>query len=180
MNKKNISSDNQIQNSTDMSLKTSPTNKQTINNSKSSSVNFHPDIPRRSMEIPGTTKLVEHGLSMSADDNQLTVGRNIALSGKINACEKLIVQGTVEATLNKATAIEVAHGGFFKGKAEVLEAKISGNFEGTLTAKELLVIHKGGHIEGSVRYGRIIIESGGEITGDMASLEEIEKNNNKK
>jgi cytoskeletal protein CcmA (bactofilin family) len=133
---------------------------------------FHPYIPRRVIDIPGQPKRSDHMLSMDNDANRLTVGQNISLNGEIVACEKLIVEGHVEATLNDARVIEVSQGGCFKGNADVNEASISGKFIGTLVAKDLLTIRKGGHVEGSIRYGRIIIEAGGEITGDMASLED--------
>ena len=132
---------------------------------------FHPYIPRRVLDLPGRPKRSDHMLSMDNDANRLTVGQNISLNGEIVACEKLIVEGHVEAILNDARVIEVAQGGCFKGNADVDEASISGKFIGTLVAKDLLTIRKGGHVEGSIRYGRIIIEAGGEITGDMASLE---------
>ena len=100
------------------------------------------------------------------------MGRNICLSGEITSCERLIVEGHVEATLTDARVIEISQTGFFKGNAEVDEAEISGQFEGNLVARNKLVIHKDGRVNGSVRYSRIIIESGGEISGDMASLED--------
>ena len=68
--------------------------------------------------------------------------------------------------------IEIAPGGYFRGNAEVEEADISGRFEGTLVARQKLTLRKGGRIDGSVRYGRIVIESGGEISGDMSALED--------
>ena len=70
--------------------------------------------------------------------------------------------------------IEVMPTGFYKGSANVQDADISGNFEGSLLATEILTVRKGGRISGSVRYGKIVIESGGEISGDMASLDEAE------
>ncbi len=113
-------------------------------------------------------------LAQGGEPNRLTVGRNICLNGEITSCEKLVVDGTVEATLTDAQVIEVSPTGYFKGNADVMEAEISGKFEGTLVAKDLLTIYKDGRVDGSVRYGRIIIEAGGEISGDMASLDEAE------
>ena len=140
--------------------------------SKSTGAAFRPEIPRRVMEIPGGPKRSEHMLSLDDEANRLTVGRNICLNGEITACEKLVVDGRVEATLTDAHTIEVSQSGYFKGSADVMEAEISGKFEGTLIAKDLLTIHKDGKIDGSVRYGRIVIEAGGQISGDMASLDE--------
>ena len=148
------------------------TNTNAENLTKTERAPFHPYIPRGVIDIPGQPKRSDHMLSMDNDANRLTVGQNISLNGEIVACEKLIVEGRVEAILNDARVIEVSQGGYFKGNADVDEASISGKFIGTLVAKDLLTIRKGGHVEGSIRYGRIIIEAGGEITGDMASLED--------
>ena len=135
---------------------------------------FRPEIPRRVAEIPGVSRRGDHRLSLEDDANRLTVGRNICLNGEITACEKLVVEGRVEAVLAEARMIEVMPTGFYKGSANVQEADISGYFEGSLVATDILTIRKDGRISGSVRYGKIVIESGGEISGDMASLEEVE------
>ena len=141
---------------------------------KSVGTPFRIEIPRRVTEIPGEPKRSEHMLAQDGEPNRLTVGRNICLNGEITSCEKLVVDGTVEATLTDAQVIEVSPTGYFRGNADVMEAEISGKFEGTLVAKDLLTIYKDGRVDGSVRYGRIIIEAGGEISGDMASLDEAE------
>ena len=104
------------------------------------------------------------------DARRLVVGREICLNGEITSCDRLVVEGRVEATLVGARALEVSQGGVFRGRAEVKEADIAGMFEGDLTATDRLLIRSGGKVTGSVRYGRVIIESGGEIGGDMKSL----------
>jgi cytoskeletal protein CcmA (bactofilin family) len=133
---------------------------------------FRADIPRRVVDIPGAQRRPERMLSLDDEANRLTVGRNICLSGEITACQKLVVEGQVEAQLTDAQVIEVAPTGYFRGNAEVDEAEISGRFEGTLVARQKLTIRKGGRIDGSVRYGRIVIESGGEISGEMSALDD--------
>jgi len=148
--------------------------KGTHTSGKPSGQPFRPEIPRRVAEIPGGPRRGDHRLSLDDEANRLTVGRNIFLNGEITACEKLVVEGRVEASLSDAHVIEVAPTGYFKGNAEVEEADISGYFEGTLVAKDVLTIRKDGKVSGSVRYGKIVIESGGEISGDMASLIEAD------
>ncbi|HER27378.1 MAG TPA: polymer-forming cytoskeletal protein [Rhodospirillales bacterium] len=105
------------------------------------------------------------------DSKKLIVGRDICLNGEITSCERLIVEGRVEVSLSDARFIDVAPTGFFKGNADVREADISGRFDGELTASERLTVRAGGRISGSVRYGSIVIEPGGEVTGDMRPLD---------
>ena len=76
----------------------------------------------------------------------------------------------MEAAIADAHVIEVAPSGYFKGDAQVNEADIGGRYEGTLIARDKLVIRASGRVSGSIRYGRIVIESGGEISGDMQAL----------
>ena len=136
---------------------------------------FQPEVPRRVTDIPGAApRRVDRPLGAvgaEPDSSRLVVGRDISLNGEITACEKLVVEGRVEAVLSNARVIEVAPTGFFKGSAEVEEADISGRYEGDLVARERLVVRAGGHIKGKVRYGRIVIESGGEVSGDMQTLD---------
>src|SRR5262249_38813258 len=50
---------------------------------------------------------------------KLTVGREISLSGEINSCDRLVVEGSVEANLSGCRDIEIAEGGLFKGSASI-------------------------------------------------------------
>jgi len=139
---------------------------------------FQPEIQRRVPEIPGApARRMDRPMgsvgtmSGDAESKRLVVGRDICLNGEITACDKLVVEGRVEVVLSNARVIEVSPTGFFKGSAEVDEADINGHYEGDLIARERLIVRAGGHIKGKVRYGRIVIESGGEISGDMQTLE---------
>ena len=131
---------------------------------------FRPDIPRRVVEIPGRPGRGDRGRHPEGDSRKLTVGREIRLNGQITSCDKLVVEGEVEASLTDARIIEVAPSGVFKGDAQVDEADISGRFEGELIARVKLTVRAGGRVSGSIRYGSIVIESGGEVSGDMQTL----------
>lgn len=137
-----------------------------------SSTGHIPEYQRRSPDIPGSTpRRLDRPRAGETESRRLIVGRDIQLNGEITECDKLVVEGHVEIKLPGARVLEVSPSGFFKGNAEVDEADISGRFEGDLTARERLIIRAGGRVNGTVRYGRIVIESGGEISGDMKTLE---------
>lgn len=101
------------------------------------------------------------------EEKKLTVGPEIVLSGQITSCDRLIVEGKVEATLSDSRAVEIAEAGLFKGTAEIDHAVIAGRFEGTLTVRERLTIKSTGRVQGKIRYGQIEIEPGGEIAGEV-------------
>ena len=137
-------------------------------------VAFQADAARGVIDIPSTPRRLERSRPRETEIKKLIVGREIRLSGEITSCDKLVVEGQVEASLSDARVIEVAPTGYFKGDAQVDEADISGRYEGELTAKDKLIVRSSGRISGSIRYGRIVIESGGEISGDMRSLSTAE------
>lgn len=103
-------------------------------------------------------------------ESLLKVGPLIRLKGvEITDCDTLFVEGTVEATMD-SRVMEIAPPGRFKGAAEIDIAEIHGHFEGTLTVRDRLVIHPTGRVSGTVRYGKLSIAEGGQLTGDVAML----------
>lgn len=101
--------------------------------------------------------------------NKLIVGPNIKLKGsEITDCEILVVEGRVEASMNSRD-IRIAEGGVFSGKAEIDVAEVRGTFEGELTARKRLVVYSTGRVNGTIRYGALMVEEGGTITGNMAT-----------
>ncbi|HEU0221719.1 MAG TPA: polymer-forming cytoskeletal protein [Paracoccaceae bacterium] len=98
---------------------------------------------------------------------RLLVGRDIYLSGQITSCDRLLVEGRVEATLSDSSTIEIAESGIFKGRAEINDAEIAGRFEGDITVRGRLFIRATGRLRGKIRYGQIEIEPGGEIAGEV-------------
>lgn len=103
----------------------------------------------------------------AAPSGSLLVGQAIKVTGQIESCEHLVVEGRVEAELT-AKSLSVLKGGLFKGTAEVARAEIAGSVEGTLTVHGTLAIKGSGKATGRIRYERITIEGGGEIAGDVA------------
>lgn len=101
---------------------------------------------------------------------RMTVGPGIKLKGEVSDCDTLVVEGTVEATLN-SEVLEIAEGGIYTGSANVTDAEIHGQFEGELNVSGVLQIRSGGHVTGTIKYGRIEVESGGEIAGTITREE---------
>lgn len=108
------------------------------------------------------------------EGRKLVVGREICLSGEIKSCERLVVEGQVEANLTDCQILEISKPGLFRGSAVVDHCEISGAFEGDLTVRGLLTIYGSGRVVGSLRYGDLEIERGGRVSGEMLLLEEQE------
>jgi cytoskeletal protein CcmA (bactofilin family) len=102
--------------------------------------------------------------------SKLIVGPDIKLKGaEITDCDTLVVEGRVEAAMD-SRVIQISEQGVFSGTVGIDIAEIHGRFEGDLTARKQLVIHATGKVTGKIRYGKLTIEEGGELSGDVGAL----------
>ena len=130
------------------------------------------DLPRRTPESGG------HTASRSGspiESKKLIVGPDISLHGHIASCDRLVVEGTVEAELTDCHTVEIAETGTFKGTSEIESAEVSGRYEGSLTVRGHLLIRSAGSVSGTVKYGRLEIMPGGLINGDVKALPESKR-----
>ena len=102
----------------------------------------------------------------------LVVGRGISVQGTVADAERLVVEGTVEASMIHATELSIAQGGVFKGEVEVEDAEIAGVIDGTLTVRGNLIVRATGKVLGTARCRRLQVEDGGQITGRIEMLTE--------
>jgi len=100
----------------------------------------------------------------------LVVGRGISVQGVVQDAERLVVEGTVEASMIHATELAISPGGVFKGEIEVEDAEVAGTIDGTLTARSSLVVRATGRVIGTAHCRRLQVEDGGQITGRIEML----------
>jgi cytoskeletal protein CcmA (bactofilin family) len=107
--------------------------------------------------------------------SKLFIGVNIKLKGvEISDCDVLVIEGHVEATVH-SKAMQIDKPGTLKGTALIDVAEVRGDFSGELTARTLLVVHGTGRVSGKIRYGKLIVAEGGELSGDVKRLDESEE-----
>ena len=119
-----------------------------------------------------TPELYAPGLGLAeTPGSKLFVGINIKLKGvEISDCDVLVVEGQVEATVY-SKGLQIAKPGTLKGTAAIDVAEIFGEFSGELTARTRLVVHGTGRVSGTIRYGKLIVAEGGELSGDVRQLD---------
>lgn len=128
------------------------------------------------MSAPETTRAPSYtsnyaGYSAGDDsERRLTIGRGITMSGEIESCDHLVVEGTVEAALRGAQVLEIAESGTFYGSVEIQEAEIAGRFEGEIQAFDKLIVRSTGVITGEISYKQIEIEAGAQIDARLTPL----------
>ena len=106
-------------------------------------------------------------LSYGIEPRTLFVGKGISVSGDINSCDRLVIDGSVQANLQDCKHMIVSESGLFDGNALIDDAEVHGRFEGELTVRNRLDIRATGHVSGTVSYRQIEIEAGGRISGSI-------------
>lgn len=126
-----------------------------------------PVNPPAAAPVPEQPVAAAAAVVATSGGSKLTVGPNIKLKGvEITDCDTLVVEGLVEATMD-SRVIEISERGAFKGSAEIDMAEIHGQFDGNLTVRQKLTIYATGKVTGKIRYGKVVIEEGGQLTGDI-------------
>jgi cytoskeletal protein CcmA (bactofilin family) len=118
-------------------------------------------------------------IASKSNKRVLTVGNDILLKGEIATCDRLVIEGMVDAILKDVHTVEISESGSFKGTAEIQDAEISGLFEGNLIVRNRLTIYSTGKVRGTISYGEIEIERGGQMTGEIKISGDSEKNGKK-
>lgn len=140
---------------------------------------FRPEIAKRpNVDLPKAVVQASAGpapastttTTSNTEPKVLLIGREISLNGQITACDKVVVEGRVEAQLTDSRFVEISETGQFKGSAEVDEAEVRGRFEGRLSVRGRLLIRGSGKVSGEIAYGQVEIECGGEISGTVQTV----------
>ena len=109
-----------------------------------------------------------------AKGSKLIVGPDIKLKGaEITDCDTLVVEGRIEATLD-SRVLMIAEKGVFSGTVAVDSAEIHGRLEGEITVRKQLVVHSTGRLSGKIRYARIKVEEGAELSGEISVLDKAQ------
>jgi len=119
--------------------------------------------------VPASQQTDPSGASRGTEPRNLIVGSEVLLSGEISSCDRLVIEGNVEANLHDCHDVDIAETGLFKGAATIDNAEVRGRFEGELVVRKRLLIRATGRVSGKIAYGEIEIEHGGKISGEIGA-----------
>jgi cytoskeletal protein CcmA (bactofilin family) len=98
---------------------------------------------------------------------RFTMGPNDSLEGKLTYDGHVHVDGRAEGELRVSGNLEVASGAKVKAYLEASNVTIKGDVEGTLNARDKLVLGKNAKLSGDVTVRRLQIEDGASLNGHV-------------
>ena len=98
---------------------------------------------------------------------RFTMGPNDSLEGKLTYEGHVHVDGRAEGELHVTGNIDVASGARVKALLEATNVTIKGDVEGTLSARDKLILGKNAKLSGDITVRRLQIEDGASLNGHV-------------
>jgi cytoskeletal protein CcmA (bactofilin family) len=120
---------------------------------------------------PHTAKPVtrtESARSGPATGERATIGRSITIKGEVSGNEDLLIQGTVDGSVNlKQQAVTVGSEGRVKADITGRVVTVEGEVEGNLKAEEQVILRSSAKVHGDITAPRVVLEDGGTFRGGI-------------
>lgn len=104
-----------------------------------------------------------------ADTRDAVIQKDLILKGAIRNGRRIDVYGYVEGQL-VAETLHIHEGGRVFGTARVENAEIAGLLQGEAIVRNLISIATSGSVVGNIRYGRIALAPGGNLSAEVRNI----------
>jgi cytoskeletal protein CcmA (bactofilin family) len=106
---------------------------------------------------------------MSDNRGVLIIGEGAVLKGEVKSGRRVEVWGYVEGGVS-ASEVVVQEGGKLFGQINSDTAEIRGTVQGDVRVQQLISIKRTGIASGKIKYGRLSMEEGGELTAHVRNI----------
>jgi len=89
--------------------------------------------------------------------------------GEMRNCAQLEIYGYMEGDVAAKTVLIHKNGKLF-GKVETDSAEVHGTLQGEVVVKNLIDIRSSGNVSGNVKYGKLAMELGGNLSAEMRNV----------
>ncbi|HEY3084829.1 MAG TPA: polymer-forming cytoskeletal protein [Candidatus Dormibacteraeota bacterium] len=104
--------------------------------------------------------------------NVVSLGPRDVLQGRLDIQGDLKIAGQVEGELKASGDVTVDPGANIQASIEGANVSVRGNVSGNVTAKRRLTLGGSGHLIGDVRVGRLTVEDGASLNGNVTMSSE--------
>lgn len=106
---------------------------------------------------------------MSDNRGVLVIGEDAILKGEIRNCREIEIFGYVEGLLEANKVVVHPQGRLF-GTVKAESAEVFGQLQGDVRIKQLIAIKSSGTVTGNVKYGRLAMDEGGELSASVRNV----------
>jgi cytoskeletal protein CcmA (bactofilin family) len=106
---------------------------------------------------------------MADNRGVLIIGQDAVLKGEVKSGSRIEIWGYVEGGVT-ASGVIVHEGGKLFGSLNSENAEIRGQIQGDVRVQQLIEIKRTGQASGKIKYGRLSMEEGGELTAHVRNI----------
>jgi cytoskeletal protein CcmA (bactofilin family) len=110
--------------------------------------------------------------SQNGGTNVVSLGPRDTLQGRLDIQGDLKIAGTVEGELKATGDVSVDAGATIQASIEGANVSVRGQVTGNVTAKRRLTLGGSGRLNGDVRVGRLTVEDGATLNGNVTMSSE--------
>ena len=110
--------------------------------------------------------------SQNGGTNVVSLGPRDTLQGRLDIQGDLKIAGTVEGELKATGDVSVDAGANIQASIEGANVSVRGQVTGNVTAKRRLTLGGSGRLNGDVRVGRLTVEDGATLNGNVTMSSE--------
>lgn len=97
-----------------------------------------------------------------------TIGSSVKIKGEVTGGEDLIIQGSVEGTINlKDHSVAIGEQGRIQANVYAKSISVQGELTGDLQGTEKVTISKSGKVKGNISAPRVVLEDGATFKGSI-------------
>ena len=102
------------------------------------------------------------------------LGHGVKFKGEITGADEISVEGDVNVKMD-TNELTIGSTGKLRGKINANTVEVKGIIKGTLKVSDTLTIYDLGNVSGKIEYDNLEIKLGGQISGDIKSMDKIKK-----
>ena len=118
------------------------------------------------------TVQVQASSAQNGGTNLVNLGPRDVLQGRLEIQGDLKVAGNVEGELKASGDVTVDPGATIQASIEGSNVSVRGQVTGNVTARRRLTLGGSGHLNGDVRVGRLTVEDGATLNGNVTMQSE--------
>ena len=140
-----------------------------VNASTHTSSSTEYDLTERSADMKNSSISPINTTTNTTDDSpNAVIGSKISFKGELSGDEDLLIQGTVEGTVNlKGNQLTIGKLGRVKANLTAKNIIVDGNVEGDLIAEEHIAINTSSIVTGNVKTNRMTLQDGATFRGSI-------------
>mgnify|MGYP000302366118 FL=1 len=101
--------------------------------------------------------------------NSVFIGEGVSFKGSISAPEEAIIEGQFEGDLSVSNLL-IGPTGRVTGNIKADRVDVKGELNKDISSRKLLIVRSSGKVNGTLEYGEIEIERGGQVRGNMTQV----------